>query len=116
MNWKVDWMVNATKIKALEKLDYMFHLVGFPDELINNKILDDYYKDLKIKPNSFLKNMLNYNIFAIKKSSQRLRKSVLKNEWSDLSGASTSVNAFHITNFNSIRKLFLRVIISSLIS
>ena len=44
---KLDWMDEKTKKNTIEKLDAMGQFVGYPDELLNKNLLDNYYQGLQ---------------------------------------------------------------------
>lgn len=44
----VDWMDEKTKKNALEKADSMTAHIAYPDELLDNKKIEDFYKDVSI--------------------------------------------------------------------
>lgn len=41
---ETEWMDEITKKKALNKIEEMISLVGYPDFIRSNKELDNYYK------------------------------------------------------------------------
>lgn len=95
-------MQDVTKKHASEKLDEMSLLIGYPNELLDSKLLDDYYKDLDINTGSFLQSVLSYNIFSSKRNIESLKKSVVKDEWSHSYAAATAVNAFYTPQTNTL--------------
>ena len=71
---KLDWMSEATKIKALIKLDAMIMKVGFPDK----------WKDLsslEITRSSYVENAVNANIWHSKYMISKYGKPVDRTEW-----------------------------------
>ena len=50
-----NWMDNATKSKAILKLDRMEALVGYPDQLRNKTLIDGYFEgNINIKAKIFI--------------------------------------------------------------
>lgn len=85
------WLDDKTKTAALHKIEKMIAYIGYPDELLDDEKLVEYYDELNFDE---LKN------FAFRK----LRKPVTKTDWITHS-ITTSVNAFYSTFENSISKL-----------
>uniref|UniRef100_A0A915K8B9 Peptidase M13 N-terminal domain-containing protein n=1 Tax=Romanomermis culicivorax TaxID=13658 RepID=A0A915K8B9_ROMCU len=50
--YELDWMDDVTRNRAIEKVDYMTDLVGYPDFTLNDSTLDNYYKNLSFNPQS----------------------------------------------------------------
>jgi len=70
----LDWMSEATKVKALTKLDAMIMKVGFPDK----------WKDLsslEITRSSYAENAVNANIWFTKYMISKYGKPVDRTEW-----------------------------------
>lgn len=63
-----------TRMKALQKLNFANAQIGYPNELLNDTELDNYYKDLSIVPGSLLKTVLSLNLFTLRKAIEKLRK------------------------------------------
>lgn len=99
----VPWMDKMTRQFALEKLNKMATYIGYPEELMNDQILIDYYKDLEIDENRYLESMLNLNIFATDLALKKLREVVNKTDWKT-HGKPAVVNAYYSSIQNSIRK------------
>lgn len=100
---RVDWMDEATRKSALEKVGTMATHIGYPVELTQNDKLEEYYENLKIDENEYLESVLRVNIFGTNKAFQKLRKSVNKTEWITHARPAI-VNAFYSSIENSIRK------------
>lgn len=47
----LDWMDNVTKKAALEKAASMATHIAYPDELLDNKKLEEFYQNVSIKNN-----------------------------------------------------------------
>ncbi len=71
---KLDWMSDATKKKALDKLSKVNPKVGYPDKWKD-------YGNLQIVKNPYARNIINANIFAHKREAAKLGKPVDRTEW-----------------------------------
>lgn len=99
----VDWMDEKTRQAALEKLQKMATYIGYPDEIKNNTILEEYYDGLEIDPERYYESYLNLNIFTTNQSYKKLRETVDKTEW-ERHAKPAQANAFYSSIENSIRK------------
>ncbi len=89
---KLTWMTDATKQKALEKLNTMNVKIGYPDKWID-------YSNLQVSRDSYLQNVINSSIFEFKKNLDKIGKPVDREEW----GMSPqTVNAYYSPNMNEI--------------
>jgi len=70
----VSWMTDATKEKALEKLDAMTVKVGYPDEWRD-------YSDLDIAPGKYFENVLQASAFNIDYNLDKIGKKADPKEW-----------------------------------
>lgn len=95
-------MDQDTKEKALEKLRHMLPLVAYPDEILDDKKLINYYKNLTIDPHSYLKTKLKINFFRFENEVISLTQSIDKSDWTGLYGKAAVVNAFYDPKDNSI--------------
>lgn len=100
----VDWMDEETRKAALEKLQKMATYIGYPDEIKNVTLLEEYYDGLEIDPEHYLESYLKLNVFATKKSFEKLRQPVNKTEW-ERHAKPAQANAFYSSIENSIREL-----------
>ncbi|XP_014208534.1 neprilysin-2-like [Copidosoma floridanum] len=98
---EVDWMDDETRKAALEKLESMGISVGFADELMDDRKVDDYYKELVITRGNYLKAAFNVSSFLVKQNYKVLRKPVDKNLWT-LSHNAAVINAYYIPQKNII--------------
>lgn len=70
----LDWMSDATKTKALEKLAAFTYKIGYPNNWKD-------YSTLDISKESFLVNMTNLGKFQMQENIKKLGKAVDKSEW-----------------------------------
>lgn len=96
----VPWMDETTRKSALEKATAMEFHIGYPNELTDDAILSEYYRDLELQYDSQLQNMLRIQKFHRKKSA--FREPIDKSDWRILGATATEVNAFYAAQYNSI--------------
>ncbi|XP_052866851.1 neprilysin-2 isoform X1 [Anopheles cruzii] len=100
---KVDWMDEVTRESALEKVSTMATHIGYPDELMSDGKIAEYYKDLEFQPDSnYLNTILYMNQFGTTKAFKKLRQPVNKTDWITHSRPAI-VNAFYSSIENSIQ-------------
>ena len=96
-------MDEDTRIAALKKVDGMKSVVGYPDELINDSIIEKYYSDLELIPDQLLYNILNLNRLSNKNEIIQLRKPVIdRNYWTDTGRYIAIANAFYTPQLNTM--------------
>jgi predicted metalloendopeptidase len=98
----VDWMDEKTKQKGLQKAEAMAVHIAYPDELLDDKKLEDFYEKLEVDHNLYLESILNVTKFGMNYSFGRLRAQVNKTEWIT-HGRPAIVNAFYSSIENSIQ-------------
>lgn len=89
---KLDWMSDATKQKALEKLAAYTRKIGYPDKLKG-------YKGLNLSRDSYFQNNLQASEFLIKRNLEKASKPVDRTEWGM---TPPTVNAYNNPQFNEI--------------
>ncbi|CAD5217707.1 unnamed protein product [Bursaphelenchus okinawaensis] len=97
---KNDWMDNITKARALEKLQLVEDLIGYPDIVLNNTEIDEYYKDLKISSTS----PFGHQNFLLKSWGLRQNLELLLKDTSRryFRGSPVRTNAWYMAETNSI--------------
>ncbi|CAG5102248.1 Similar to Nep2: Neprilysin-2 (Drosophila melanogaster) [Cotesia congregata] len=99
----VDWMDEETRKSALDKAASMTSHIAYPDELLQDFKLEEFYENLELADNaSYLKNILNLTLFGTEYSFSKLRKPVNKSDWVS-HGRPAVVNAFYSSIENSIQ-------------
>lgn len=98
-----DWMDKVTKEEALKKLHAMNSNIAYPSELLNNSLIEDYYKDLELSNNNYLKSAINIDLHGRNFACSRYHQKADRNDWIDQS-STTFVNANYNGKTNSIRK------------
>jgi putative endopeptidase len=89
---KLDWMSNATKPLALEKLNSFIKKIGYPDNWRN-------YNGLSISKDNYIQNILNSNEFDYNYNISKLGKPVDKTEWGM---TPPTINAYYNPAYNEI--------------
>lgn len=89
----LNWMTDATKAKAIEKLNKFTVKIGYPDEFKD-------YSDLDVSPDkSYYENMIAVSEWNFRDDLKKIGKPVDKTEW----GMSPqTVNAYFNPSFNEI--------------
>ena len=88
----LDWMSEATKQKALAKLNAFTKKIGYPDKWKS-------YDGLTVVPNNYVQNVLNASQFAYDFELNKLGKPVDKTEWGM---TPPTINAYYNPGFNEI--------------
>ena len=102
----VTWLDEKTKKSALKKLKYMETYIGYPDELLKEKKLVEFYQNAEIEESdNYLESILKINKFIANRSYSRLRRSVNKTNWFN-HAKPADVNAHYSKSLNSIRAFF----------
>ncbi|XP_075211266.1 M13 family metallopeptidase neprilysin 2 [Lycorma delicatula] len=98
----VEWMDDKTRAAALDKAKSMATHIAYPDELLDNQKLEEFYKGLEVDRNDYLGTILNMTKFGTEYGFGRLREPVNKTEWIT-HGRPAIVNAFYSSIENSIQ-------------
>ncbi|XP_033220985.1 neprilysin-2-like [Belonocnema kinseyi] len=77
----VDWMDEKTRESALAKLKSIKTVIGYPDEILDVKTLDEYYRTLEINPTDLFQAISNLTMFRLDHSFSNLRKTIEKSDW-----------------------------------
>ncbi|XP_070498436.1 neprilysin-2-like [Chironomus tepperi] len=99
---KVSWMGDETRKAALVKVKKMYTNVGYPDELIGDQKIIDFYKSVNVDDKKYLESILSINEFETDREFQKLREAVNKTDWVKQSNQA-QVNAFYSSLENSIK-------------
>lgn len=98
---QVDWMDEETRLEAKDKAKSISAYIGYPDELLNDTLIEELYKGLHFDRRDYFKNILQLRRWSIDYSFNQLRKPNLKVDWRKHAKAAT-VNAFYNSLDNSI--------------
>lgn len=97
---RAKWMDDDTKLATYEKIEQMKTLIGFPDWLLEEGKLEEYYQGIEIDLEKHLENMINIIQVKIKAVLNRFRDPNNNNWATD----PTEVNAYHTFQENTISK------------
>lgn len=89
---KLDWMEAGTKQKAITKLNGFMKKIGYPDKWRD-------YSKLDIVRDSYVKNIINSNIFSFNRMMSKIGRPVDKTEWLM---TPPTVNAYYEPSMNEI--------------
>ncbi|KAK0081181.1 hypothetical protein PV325_012626 [Microctonus aethiopoides] len=78
---KIEWMDEETKQNSLRKADTITSTIAFPDELLNDEILENYFRSLKVNCDNFLDCYLNSYAFAVERTLGRLKQPIDQTSW-----------------------------------
>ena len=98
---KLEWMDEKTKQRAVEKVDLMTPEIGYPKEILDDRLLDDSIDGLVLSKASYLKNDLHLNIWKSKNNAKEFRQPVDKKSWKNWRSA-VRVSAGYSATRNSI--------------
>merc|ERR1711997_1348503 len=98
---KLDWMDAKTKQRAFEKADLMTPNIAYAKEILDDRLLEEFYGGLVLSKASYLKNYLHLKIWMGKYYAKEFRQPVDKKSWKTHGGAAI-VNAFYNPAENSI--------------
>ncbi|KAK0399421.1 hypothetical protein QR680_003038 [Steinernema hermaphroditum] len=98
---QLDWMSTATKNGAYSKIDNIVKNIGFPDFILNNTLLDEFYNDLKFADTTdFVKMRTDVASFNNRLQFKQLAATDIDRR--DFGGAASVVNAWYNPSVNSI--------------
>lgn len=98
----VTWMDEQSKSAAISKAIAMNFDVGFPNELLDDDKLNEYYFGLELHPNALMDNVMRVNQFLGHRKKQQLHTKVGRHDWIERAGRITKVDAFYGFSQNTI--------------
>ena len=98
----VPWMDETTREAALAKLKKMATHIGYPEELLDDKKLIEFYKGASVDENKYFETLLKLNVWGTDKAFKKLREPVSKTDWKDRADPA-EVNAYYDAIENSIQ-------------
>jgi len=96
---ETDWMDAETQVKAQEKADQMLQLIGYPDWLIDNNAVDQYFWDAVVDQDVYFEKMTSMNNWLAKQDILTLRDVPKRDIWLMHPAI---VNAWYSPNHNTI--------------
>ena len=100
---KVDWMDDITRDKAKKKLKNIDQFVAYPNELLEELTLEEFYSSLEsMSSSTYLKNELKVNRFSTTRALKQLRVKINTKHWTEHYQVALP-NAFYSPDGNSIQ-------------
>lgn len=102
------WMDKETRLNAINKAKKINQFVAYPDELLNNSIINHYFKafeGFEMIGDSYLESSLNLGFFVYKIRWSELREKYVP-IWDSFASESSTINAFYNPLENSICKFY----------
>lgn len=101
---QISWMDESTRRQAIRKAEAMLFDIGYPDELVDDDKLNEYYLDLELQNDSLFHNVLRIRKFHQMHNIKQYREPIDKKDWREHATRTAIVNAFNIPQHNTIRK------------
>ncbi|CAK1588785.1 unnamed protein product [Parnassius mnemosyne] len=99
---EVEWMDETTRRAALDKADSMAAHIAYPNEMLDNDKLTEFYSGLEMSSDKLMESVLNLTLFGTEYLFSKLREPVNKTDWVT-HGRPAIVNAFYSSIENSIQ-------------
>lgn len=80
---RVPWLDERTRETAIEKAHAMRFIIAYPTELMDDQVLNEYYRELELDASSLLNSVLRIKIFQNNQRIRDYRKSTSENNWRD---------------------------------
>ena len=97
----LDWMDDKTKKRAREKMKQMSEFIAYPDEILDQHVIDGFHKDLQIREDDYYGNLVRLSSWRTRYDDSLYRTKVDKRHWERHSWVAL-VNAFYNPNINSM--------------
>ncbi|XP_011705804.1 PREDICTED: phosphate-regulating neutral endopeptidase-like, partial [Wasmannia auropunctata] len=78
---KADWINEETKSYILEKTAVTTLNIAYPDELLNDRKLEEFYEKLELNADDYIGNIFNLSNFETNLEFSKLRQPWNKTEW-----------------------------------
>ncbi|XP_063707260.1 endothelin-converting enzyme homolog isoform X2 [Culicoides brevitarsis] len=95
----LDWMDDETRKLAEEKADAITDMIGYPSYILDAKQLDEKYRGLDIKNDTYFMNNIEINRYNLRKNLEKLDEPVNKTRWGM---TPPTVNAYYTPTKNQI--------------
>ena len=96
-----DWMDEDTKVQALKKLKKMDNHIAYPDEVLDENVLNLFFNGLQINDNDYFHNTINLMKMDDKKGFEKLGETFDPKNWTHHQAIAV-VNAFYNPVINGI--------------
>lgn len=98
----VPWMDETTRKAALAKARRMATHIGYPEELMDDKKIIEFYKDVTVDENKYFESVYKLNVWGTDEVLKKLREPVIKHDWKNRAYPA-EVNAYYNAVENSIQ-------------
>ncbi|XP_011707585.1 PREDICTED: membrane metallo-endopeptidase-like 1 [Wasmannia auropunctata] len=99
---KIKWMNETTRTNALEKVAAVTSNIAYPNELLNDKKLEEFYEKLELSADNYIGNAFNLSIHLWNFQFSKLKQPAKKTKWLSYASGMTEVNAYYRASQNSI--------------
>lgn len=99
---ELDWMDSKTKTRALKKADQITPHIAYAKEILDDKLINEFYEGIDLQKDSYLKNIIRLKKFISLYYVKEFRNPIDKQSWKTHGGAAI-VNAFYNPAENSIQ-------------
>jgi len=99
---ELDWMDSHTKARAQKKADQITPHIAYAKEILDEKLINEFYEGIDLRKDSYLKNIIRLKKFISEYYVKEFRKPIDKKSWKTHGGAAI-VNAFYNPDENSIQ-------------
>lgn len=98
---EIDWMDEETRKEAKIKARAIAPFIGYPDELLQDELVEELYKDLGFDKTNFYQNIRRARLWSTNYAFGQLRKPNKRGDWKKHARAA-EVNAYYNRHENSI--------------
>ncbi|XP_077508957.1 neprilysin-2-like isoform X3 [Amblyomma americanum] len=97
----IDWMDEQTRQRARAKAQAIRPYIGYPDELLNDALVEEHYAKVHLKPDDYFENIMRLRKWSTDYAFGQLRKPHIKGEWKKHAQVAV-VNAYYNSLENCI--------------
>ena len=98
---EIDWMDEETREEARSKANAISAYIGYPDELLQDELVEELYSGVKMARTNFYQNVRNLRVWSTDYAFGQLRKPNKRGDWKKHARAAV-VNAYYNSLENSI--------------
>lgn len=98
---EIDWMDEETREEAKLKARAIASYIGYPDELLQDELVEELYKGVQLARTNFYQNVRDLRIWSTDYAFSQLRKPNKRGDWKKHARAAV-VNAYYNSLENSI--------------
>lgn len=97
----IDWMDEQTRQRARAKAQSIRPYIGYPDELLNDTLVEEHYAKVVLQPDTYFENIMRLRKWSTDYAFGQLRKPHIKGEWKKHAQVAV-VNAYYNSLENCI--------------